>query len=122
MDKHKTLTLRRRRRVGRVRKNLDGTAERPRLTVFRSGRHIAAQLINDEDGRTIAAASTMQKDVKDGLSSTANKAAAQKVGRIIAERAKAAGVSKACFDRGHFRYHGRIAALADAAREAGLQF
>ena len=122
MDKHKVITLRRARRVGRVRKSLTGTAERPRLTVFRSGRHIAAQLVNDEDGRTIVAASTMQKDVKEGLKSTANKEAAQRVGKLIAERAKAAGVSKACFDRGHFRYHGRVAALADAAREAGLQF
>ena len=122
MDTHKTLTLRRQRRIGRVRKNLNGTAERPRLTVFRSGRHIAAQIINDEEGRTVVAASTMQKDVKDGLKSTANKEAAQKVGRLVAERARAAGVSKVCFDRGHFRYHGRIAALADAAREAGLQF
>ena len=122
MDKHKTITLQRKRRVGRVRKSLNGTAERPRLTVFRSGRHIAAQVINDEDGRTIVAASTMQKDVKDGLSSTANKAAAEKVGRLVAERAKAAGVTKVCFDRGHLRYHGRVAALADAARKAGLQF
>src|SRR3954467_10339828 len=118
MDKHKVITLRRARRVGRVRKNRGGTAERPRLTVFRSGRHIAAQLINDEDGKTIVAASTMQKDVKDGLKSTSNKEAAQRVGKMIAERAKSAGVLKVCFDRGHFRYHGRIAALADAAREA----
>ena len=122
MDKHKIITLRRERRVGRVRKNLAGTSERPRLTIFRSGRHITAQLVNDDEGKTLAAASTMQKDVKDGLKSTANKDAAVKVGTMIAERAKALGVSKVCFDRGHFRYHGRVAALADAARKAGLQF
>jgi len=122
MDKHKIITLRRERRVGRVRKNLSGTSERPRLTIFRSGRHITAQLVNDDEGKTLAAASTMQKDVKDGLKSTANKDAAVKVGTMIAERAKALGVSKVCFDRGHFRYHGRVAALADAARKAGLQF
>jgi large subunit ribosomal protein L18 len=122
MDKHKIITMRRVRRVGRVRKNLSGTSERPRLTVYRSGRHITAQLVNDDEGKTLAAASTMQKDVKDGLKSTSNKEAAQRVGKTIAERAKALGVSKVCFDRGHFRYHGRVAALADAAREAGLQF
>ena len=122
MDKHKIITLRRVRRVGRVRKNLAGTAERPRLTVFRSGRHISAQLVDDDQGKTLAAASTMQKDVKGALKSTANKAAAEKIGTLIAERAKALGVSKVCFDRGHFRYHGKVAALADAARKAGLQF
>ncbi len=112
-------TLRKRRHF-RVRKNVGGTSTRPRLAVFRSNKHIVAQVIDDVSGRTLAAASTVEKDLRQG--SGGNKASATAVGRLVAERAKAAGVSKVVFDRGGFLYHGRIAALADAAREAGLEF
>ena len=110
----------RRRRHGRVRKKVTGTAERPRLAVFRSSRHITAQVIDDRAGRTVASASSVEADLRSG--STGNVEAATKVGRLVAERAKAAGVEKVTFDRGGFRYHGRVAALADAARDAGLEF
>ena len=108
------------RRHRRVRKRVTGTAERPRLAVFRSNKHISAQVIDDVTGRTLAAAGTVEGTLKSGA--TSNKDAAAKVGSLIAERAKAAGVSKVVFDRGGFLYHGRVAALADAAREAGLEF
>jgi large subunit ribosomal protein L18 len=122
MDKQKVKAAQRQRRVGRVRRNLHGSIERPRLTVCRSNNHISAQIIDDDSGRTLVAASTMQKDVRGSLKSTCSKEAAQVIGRVLAERAKAAGVNAVCFDRGGLRYHGRVAALADAAREAGLQF
>jgi large subunit ribosomal protein L18 len=105
------------RRHRRVRVRLSGTAERPRLSVYRSLHHVYAQLIDDETGRTLAAASTAQ--LKSGKKD-ADAAAA--VGRAIAEKAKAAGLTSAVFDRGGFLYHGRVKALADAAREAGLEF
>lgn len=108
------------RRHHRVRKQVTGTAERPRLAVFRSNKHIVAQVIDDVAGRTIAAASSLEKDLRGGA--TGNKDAAAAIGRLVADRAKAAGVSKVVFDRGGFLYHGRVAALADAAREAGLEF
>ena len=107
------------RRHDRVRKNVEGTPDRPRLAVFRSNRHIVAQVIDDISGRTLAAASTHEADLR---SSSSNIGGATKVGSLVAERAKAAGVSKVVFDRGGFRYHGRVAALADAARETGLEF
>jgi large subunit ribosomal protein L18 len=110
------------RRHYRVRKKVAGTELRPRLAVFRSNRHIVAQVIDDKAGRTLAAASTVEKDLRSALATTANKAAAAAVGRLVAERAKAVGVSQVVFDRGGFRYHGRVAAVADAAREAGLEF
>lgn len=110
----------RRRRHFRVRKKISGTPERPRLAVFRSSGHIYAQAIDDVNGRTLAAASTMEKDLRAGA--TGNVEAAKKVGRLVAERAKAAGITSVVFDRGGFHYHGRVAALADAAREAGLEF
>ena len=110
----------RRRRHARVRKKVTGTADRPRLAVFRSARHISAQLIDDVAGRTVAAASTVEADLRS--SATGNKAAAAAVGRRVAERAREAGVQQIVFDRGGFLYHGRVAALADAAREAGLEF
>jgi large subunit ribosomal protein L18 len=110
------------RRHHRVRKKVAGTAARPRLAVFRSNRHITAQVIDDRTGRTLAAASTVEKDLRAGQGPTANKAAAATVGRLVAERAKAAGVTQVVFDRGGFLYHGRVAAVADAAREAGLEF
>jgi large subunit ribosomal protein L18 len=107
------------RRHRRVRKKVRGTAERPRLAVFRSNKHITAQVIDDRAGRTLASASTTETGFE-GLGS--NVAAATKVGQLVAERAKAAGVSTVVFDRGGNLYHGRIAALADAAREGGLEF
>lgn len=94
----------------------------PRLTVYRSGRHIYAQVIAAEDGNVIAAASTLQKDVREGLKGTNNKDAAKAVGKVVGERAVAAGISDVAFDRSGYQYHGRIAELADAAREAGLKF
>jgi large subunit ribosomal protein L18 len=109
----------RQRRHRRVRKRVRGTAERPRLAVFRSNRHITAQVINDIAGHTLAAASTVEADLRSGP--TGNKDAATTVGRLVAERAKSAGVSRVVFDRGGFLYHGRVAAVADAAREAGLE-
>lgn len=107
------------RRKRRVRKPLKGTAERPRLSVTRSNKHIYCQLINDETGKTLASAGTRDR----GLRSTkyaGNKEAAAEIGKSLAERALAEGIKMACFDRGPNQYHGRIAALADAAREAGL--
>ena len=95
---------------------------RPRLTVFRSGRHIYAQVISSEDGNVLAAASTLQKDVKAKLKGTSNKEAAAAVGKAVAERAVKAGVKDVSFDRSGYRYHGRIKELADAAREVGLNF
>jgi large subunit ribosomal protein L18 len=108
------------RRHFRVRRKVTGTAERPRLSVTKSARHIVAQLVDDSAGKTIASASTLEADVRalDGD----KKARAAKVGQLVADRAKNAGVSKIVFDRGGNDYHGRIAALADAAREAGLEF
>jgi large subunit ribosomal protein L18 len=108
------------RRHGRVRKKIHGTPERPRLAVFRSNKHLVMQVIDDEDGRTLAAASTVEGDLRG--SGTGNIEAATKVGRLVAERAQAAGVSKVVFDRGGFLFHGRVAAAANAAREAGLEF
>jgi large subunit ribosomal protein L18 len=112
------------RRKTRVRRNLLRTAlgVRPRLSVHRSGRHIYAQVIDDEAGRTIAAASTVDKDLRETVKNGADKAAATAVGKLIAERAKAAGVTAVVFDRGGYIYHGRVKALADAAREGGLNF
>jgi large subunit ribosomal protein L18 len=107
------------RRHNRVRKHVRGEAERPRLAVFRSNKHIVAQVIDDRAGRTLAAASSLEADLRSG---GGNKESAKKVGALVAERAKAAGISKVVFDRGGFLYHGRVAALADAAREAGLEF
>ena len=122
MDKRKSLNKQRVRRRFHVRNSLTGSTERPRLSVFRSQKHISAQVIDDVNGRTLAAASTMQTDVADGLDSTSTVAAAKRVGQVVAERARAAGIEKVAFDRGHFRYHGKVAALAEAAREAGLKF
>ena len=118
-----TITTReaRLRRHRRVRGKVEGTAERPRLAVFRSTRHISAQIIDDYAGRTLAAASTVEPDVR-SQGYPGNVAAATRVGKLLGERAKAAGVERVVFDRGGFQYHGRVAAVADAAREAGLEF
>jgi large subunit ribosomal protein L18 len=112
--------LRRQRRVRTALKQVSGS--RPRLSVFRSSQHIYAQVIDDVHGHTVAAASSLDKDVKDGLKTGADKAAAAAVGKAIAERAKAAGIERVVFDRGAYLYHGRVKALADAARDGGLEF
>ena len=112
---------RRTRRKKHVRKNVSGTADRPRLTVFRSNKNIYAQLIDDDAASTLASASTMEKGI--GLSGCAsNKAAAAKVGEMIATRATEKGIKKVVFDRNGYPYHGRVQELADAARKAGLEF
>jgi large subunit ribosomal protein L18 len=112
-----------RRRVhDRVRTRVVGTPDRPRLCVYRSLEHIYAQIIDDRDRRTVVSASSVDKETKKNLKGGGNVASAKSVGKIIAERAKAAGVVKVVFDRGGYKYHGRVKALADAAREAGLQF
>ncbi len=118
MDKKKTERLRRAKKTRAHIRRL-GVA---RLTVHRSGRHIYAQVISPEGGKVIAAASTLQKDVKADLKTTSNKEAAIAVGKAVAERAVAAGIKEVAFDRSGFRYHGRIKVLADAAREVGLSF
>ena len=107
------------KRHRRVRKRVSGTTGRPRLAVFRSNRHIYAQVIDDTTGRTLAAASTAEPELRSG--STATVDAAKAVGQLVGERAKAAGISRVVFDRGGFRYHGRVAALCDGARAAGLE-
>ena len=111
------------RRRARVRRALKGAANgRPRLSVFRSSKQIYAQVIDDERGTTLAAASSLEKDMRDKLKSGGNVDAAKEVGRLIAERASAAGVTSVVFDRSGYLYHGRVKALADAAREGGLSF
>ena len=112
-----------RRRIHvRMRKKIAGTPERPRLCVHRSSRHIRAQVVDDHTGRTIVAASSLDKDVRAALKGGGNVAASKVVGKAIAERARAKGVEKVVFDRGGYQYHGRVQALAEAAREAGLKF
>lgn len=112
----------RKKRHRRVRYKVNGTAERPRLNVSRSIQHIYAQLIDDEAGRTLAAISTQNKDLREKLKSGGNIAAAKEIGKQIAELGKAKGVTAVVFDRGGYKYHGRVKALADGAREGGLQF
>ncbi len=107
------------RRHRRVRKKVRGTASRPRLSVFRSNNHIYAQVIDDTAGRTLVAASTMEPSLRTDVTGTV--AAAERVGRLVAERAREAGVTSVVFDRGGFRYHGRVAAVASGARDAGLE-
>jgi large subunit ribosomal protein L18 len=119
MDKKHEL---RQRRHYRLRRRVTGTTARPRLAVFRSLKHIYAQIINDADGRTLAAASTMDTSLKGQLKTGGDLGAAKAVGKLIAERGKEKGVSQVVFDRGGFAYHGRVASLAEAAREAGLEF
>ena len=121
-DKNKLNAVRLLRRRHGIRKTLSGDPGRPRLAVFRSDKHIYAQVIDDLAGKTIVAASSLQKDVRGDLANGGNVAAAKAVGKAIAERAKAAGVTKVAFDRAGFMYHGRVKALAEAAREAGLEF
>ena len=106
----------------RIRKRLSGAATRPRLAVYRSNKHIYAQVIDDAKGATLIAASTLDVDAKKDLKSGGNIAAAKAVGKLVAERAKAKGIEAVLFDRGGYLYHGRVKALAEAAREAGLKF
>lgn len=122
MNHDREVRKRRQRRRFRVRKGLRGTGDRPRLCVFRSHRHIYVQLIDDEAGKTLAAASTMDKDLAGSVKYGGNSEAAATVGKAIAARAQAAGIEQVAFDRGHCQYHGRVAALAEAARESGLKF
>ena len=111
------------RRAARVRRALRKVANgRPRLSVYRSSEHIYAQIIDDAEGRTLAAASSLEKDLRGALKTGADKAAAEAVGKLVAERAKAAGVTQVVFDRGAYLFHGRVKALADGAREGGLDF
>jgi len=119
-DKAKQKREARNRRHRRVRKSVRGTSSRPRLAVFRSNKHISAQVINDDLGVTLAAASTTEKTLRGDTAG--NKDGATEVGKLVADRAKEAGITVVVFDRGGNRYHGRVAALADAAREAGLEF
>ena len=114
--------LHRKRIHQRVRLSVEGTTERPRLCVYRSLGHIYAQVIDDRTGTTLVSASSVDGESKKSLKGGGNIAAAKVIGKTIADRAKAAGVSKVVFDRGGYKYHGRVKALADAAREAGLQF
>ncbi|MBM7704950.1 50S ribosomal protein L18 [Metabacillus iocasae] len=116
LDKNKV----RKKRHARVRAKLFGTATRPRLNVFRSNKHIYAQIIDDTNSVTIASASTLDKELS--LDGTSNVESAQKIGELVAKRAVEKGVKEVVFDRGGYLYHGRVKALADAAREAGLQF
>lgn len=114
----KTRNQKRVMRHERIRRHLNGTSERPRLSIYRSLKHITAQIIDDAEGVTLAAASSQEKAV----TSSGNKSGAKAVGELLAKRAKEKGISKVVFDRGGFRYAGRVASLADAAREAGLEF
>jgi len=124
MDRHERKRAQRVRRHRRVRKKVFGTPERPRLTVFRSQQHMYAQVIDDTAGRTLASASTLQADVREALgeAGTGGSAAAQIIGKRIAEKALAHGIRKVVFDRGGFKYHGRVQAVGEAAREHGLRF
>jgi large subunit ribosomal protein L18 len=122
MNHERAIRKQRQRRRFRVRKHIRGTDQRPRLSVFRSHKHIYAQLVDDLAGKTLAAASTRDQEIAGKVKYGGNTDAATQVGQVIAERAKAAGIEQVAFDRGHFQYHGRVAALAQAAREAGLKF
>lgn len=122
MEHQKALGKQRQRRTFRVRKRLKGDAERPRLTVCRTLRNITAQVIDDTVGKTLASASTADKELSKAIKYGGNKAAAEAIGKAIAERAAKAGVTKVRFDRGACKFHGRVAALAEAARAGGLEF
>ena len=113
---------RRLKRHERVRKDLSGTPEKPRLCVYRSNKNISAQIIDDVNGATLVAASSLDKELKAEIGYGGNKEAAKKVGEAVAKRAIAKGIDEVCFDRGGFLYHGRVAELAEGAREAGLKF
>lgn len=122
MAKSSSRSVARAKRKRRIRKHVSGNSERPRLTVFRSGRHIYAQIVDDDAGHTLASAATVQAALKDDGKYLGNIEGAKLVGKAIAEAALSAGVQSVVFDRNGYLYHGRVKALADAAREAGLQF
>ena len=122
MNPQKAKNRQRLRRRRHVRRRITGTPERPRLTVFRSSKHIYAQLVDDLAGRTLASASSVAPDLRSQFAYGGNVKAAKAVGLKLAEAAKGQGIQKAAFDRGHYRYHGRVKALAEGAREGGLQF
>lgn len=122
MAKTQKRTSGRIRRKKSIRKSISGTSERPRLSVFRSSKNIYAQIIDDDSGKTLAAASTLSPEVLEGGESGGNRGAATKVGALIAEKAKVAGVELVSFDRNGYLYHGRVKALAEGAREGGLKF
>ncbi|MFO0923361.1 MAG: 50S ribosomal protein L18 [Pirellulales bacterium] len=122
MEIRKLINVQRQRRRYRVRGRIRGTADRPRLTVHRTLTGLACQVIDDLAGNTLVSASTRDKDIRQSIGYGGNCAAAAKLGKILAERAKAKGITKVALDRGHCKYHGRVAAFADAAREAGLEF
>jgi large subunit ribosomal protein L18 len=122
MDASKKKYLARKRRHNRVRARIAGTAARPRLNIYRSLDNIYAQVIDDEAGRTLVSASTLDKETASKISGKNKVEAAKIVGQIVGERAKKAGIEKVIFDRGGYRYHGRVAAVAEGAREAGIEF
>ena len=122
MKIEKLKSVRRARRKLRIRKRVSGSAEKPRLTVVRSHRHISVQIIDDLSGRTLCALSTLSPELHDAQPYGGNRKAAAALGKALAEKAKAVGIEQLCFDRNGYMYHGRIKALADAAREAGLKF
>ncbi|ANQ53895.1 50S ribosomal protein L18 [Thermosipho sp. 1063] len=122
MIKRENRNWRRKKRHLSIRKKIHGTAERPRLCVYKSEKHIYAQVIDDDKGHTLVAASTLDKELREALKKTWNKEAAREVGKLIGKRAIEKGIKKVVFDRGGYRYHGRIAELAEGAREAGLEF
>ena len=122
MRQQKLNNVRRWRRQNRVRNVLRGSAEQPRLSVCRSNKHVSCQVIDDESGQTLAAASTRDKSLREKIKNGGNKDAAKIIGAAIAQRAIAAGVQRVKFDRGRYKFHGRVATLANAAREGGLQF
>lgn len=122
MIKKENRNWRRKKRHLSIRKKIHGTADRPRFCVYKSEKHIYAQIIDDNKGHTLVAASTLDKELRESLKKTWNKEAAREVGKLIGKRAVEKGIKKVVFDRGGYRYHGRIKELADGAREAGLEF
>ncbi|SHH49996.1 50S ribosomal protein L18 [Thermosipho atlanticus] len=122
MIKKENRNWRRKKRHLSIRKKIYGTADRPRLCVYKSEKHIYAQIIDDDKGHTLTSASTLDKELREVLKKTWNKEAAREVGKLIGKRAIEKGIKKVVFDRGGYRYHGRIKELADGAREAGLEF
>jgi large subunit ribosomal protein L18 len=122
MDKNKKIGGQRLRRSYRVRNKLRGTADNPRLCIHRSLKHFGCQVIDDENGRTLLSVSSRDKDVRSSLASGGNCDSAAEIGKLLAQKAGQAGISRVRLDRGHTKYHGRVKAFADAAREAGLQF
>lgn len=119
---YKKVIFRRKRRRKRTRSKIFGTGERPRLSVFRSLKHMYAQIINDTEGKTIVHASTLDKEIKEVDTYKGNAESAKKVGELLAIRAKEKNIAKVVFDKGSYKYHGRLKSLADAAREGGLEF